>query len=190
MEPVNDSTVSSQGAARSLQSQSPRQNEQATEIRAETAKNNSPNPSRPAEDKVVISPEAKTDTKETRKLEGQEQLEVNSRIKEEARENKNAEVQLRKFQNQNTNEVRIDPRKVSESVEEVQQQREQSAEAKETVFETPSQKIIQEDGSSRPQQTRSSENNVRNNEQTDSTRPSSSPTSAQTETGQNVDDLI
>ncbi len=190
MEPVNDSTVSSQGAARSIQSLSPKQNEQATQKTDETAESNSASQARRPEDKVVISPEAKTETRETQKPEGQGRAEVNNRIKEEARDNKNAEVQLRKFQNQDTNEVRIDPRKVSESVEAVQQQREQSAKAKETVFEAPSQRIIKEDGSSETRQARSAENNVRNNEGTESNRPTSSPSSVQTETGQNVDDLI
>lgn len=183
MAQVSDSTAGVQEAVRSLQPQSDLQNKPTAQ------ESNSPNPSRPAEDKVVISPEAKTETKEARKPEGQEQIETNSRIKEEARENKNAEVQLRKFQNQNTDEVRIDPRKVSESVEEVQQQREQSAKAKETVFEAPSQRIIKEDGSSVTRQARSAENNVRTGG-AENSQQTPSPSSVQTETGQNVDDVI
>jgi hypothetical protein len=170
MAQVSDSTAGVQEAVRSLQSQNAQQSNQATQ------ESNSQSPSRSAEDKVVISPEANSET--------------NNRIKEDARNNKNAEVQLRKFQNQNTSEVRIDPRKVSESVEEVQQQREQSAKARETVFEAPSQRIIEEGGSSETSQARSAENNVRSNEGTESNRPAQSPSSVQTETGQNVDDVI
>ena len=78
---------------------------------------------------------------------------------------------------------------MSESVKEIEGQRERAADAKETVFETPSQRIIQKDDSSQSQPTRSAENNARN-EETESNQQSPSPSSVQTETGQNVDDLI
>ena len=77
MAQVSDSTAGIQEAVRSLQPQNTQQSEQATQ------ESNSQNQARQAEDKVVISPEAKTETRETRKPEGQERAEVNNRIKEE-----------------------------------------------------------------------------------------------------------
>jgi hypothetical protein len=199
MAQVSDSTNGIQEAVKSLQPQNSRQSEQATQRSSGQAESNSQSQTRQTEDRVVISQEALTENKETRnapsgnsqssRTEAQGNTEVNSRIKETARENKNAEAQLRKFQDQNDNKVRIEPRKVSESVEEVKGQREKAASAKETIFETPSQRVIQEDGSSQTRQARSSENNVRSGG-AESSQKAPSQASVQTETGQNVDDVI
>jgi len=78
---------------------------------------------------------------------------------------------------------------VSESVDEIAVQRERAAAAREVAFETPSQRIIEKVEPSETGQAESPDNNARS-EQTANTRQSASPVSAQTETGQNVDDLI
>jgi len=268
MAQVSESTSGIQEAVRSLQPQSPRQNEQTTRDSAETSQNartdrqdqrtesNQASQARQTEDRVVISQEALTENRETRTDEGKrnvdnlrppseqranergsrqrltdlnettpsgtpnlesesdpvpsagasqnsaqevntqrnrtasrEQAQVRDPIQNETRDNRNAEVQLREFQNQNTNEVRIEPRQVSESVDEISGQRERAADAREVVFETPSQRIIEEVEPSETGQAESPDNNARS-EQTANTRQSASPVSAQTETGQNVDDLI
>ncbi|VAX28273.1 hypothetical protein MNBD_NITROSPINAE05-591 [hydrothermal vent metagenome] len=199
MAQVSNSTDGIQEAVRSLQPQNSRQSEQATQRSSEQAESNSQSQTRQTEDRVVISQEALTENREARssagentqrnRTETQGNAEVNSRIKEAARENNNAEAQLRKFQDQNNNKVRIEPRKVSESVDEIKGQRERAASAKETVFETPSQRIIQEDDSAQTRPARSSENNART-EGAESNRQTPSPASVQTQTGQNVDDVI
>ena len=117
-----------------------------------------------------------------------EEAEVRDRIKKEASDNKNAEVQLREFQNKD--EIRIEPKNVAKSVEEVEGQRERAEAAQEPVFETPSQKIIQNEApAGGAERVRSAESDARA-DQTGSNRQPPNPTSVQTETGQNIDDLI
>ena len=105
-------------------------------------------------------------------------------VEQQAADNKNAEVQLREFQTKD--EVRIEPKIVAESVDEIKVQREKAEAAKEPALEAPSQRIIQDDSSTRPESARSGGEN----EQEGSNRQPPSPASAQTETGQNIDDLI
>lgn len=123
------------------------------------------------------------------RTESREQAEVRDQIKEEAADRAKSETRLREFQTKD--EIQIEPQRVSQSVDEIANQREKAETAKETVFETPSQRIIQEEApaDSGSEQTRSAENNSRS-DQARSNRPTPSPTNVQTETGQNVDDLI
>jgi hypothetical protein len=123
------------------------------------------------------------------RTESREQAQVRDQIKEDAADRTKSETRLREFQTKD--EIQIEPQKVSQSVEEIAGQRERAEAAKETVFETPSQRIIQEEApaDSGSEQTRSAENNARS-DQARSNRQPPSPTSVQTETGQNVDDLI
>jgi hypothetical protein len=114
--------------------------------------------------------------------------EENSKIiEQQASDRKNPEVQLREFQTKN--EVRIEPQVVSESVDEIEHQREKAEAAKEPALEPPSQRIIQSDSSSGSESASSAGNNV-SNEQEGSKKEPTNPVSAQTETGQNIDDLI
>lgn len=239
MAQVSESTPSLQEAARSLQSQSSRQNEQVTQDREEASTSNSRSQARQTEDRVVISREAQTENSATRteergaaqrlndsnkttlsrtrdyegqgdrvqtestrgnniqetstqrnRSESREATEVRDLIKSEASRNKNAEVQLREFQNQDKNELRIGPKKVSQSIDEIKGQREKSDKAQEVVFETPSQRIIQKNEPGGAEQAaRLANNNARSAQAEGSSQPPS-PTSVQTETGQNVDDLI
>ena len=122
--------------------------------------------------------------------ESREATEVRNPIENEASRNKNAEVQLREFQNQDKNELEIGPKRVSQSIEEIKGQRERADKAQEVVFETPSQKVIQKDEPGGAEQAaRLANNNARSAQAGGDSQPSS-PTSVQTETGQNIDDLI
>jgi len=239
MAQISETTTSLQEAARSLQSQGPRQNEQGTQARGETEKSNSRSQARQTEDRVVISREAlaensaarteergaaqrlkdldKTTLSGTRDDEGssdrvqtestpgnniqetntqrnrtesRDATEVRDLIKSDARKNKNAEVQLREFQNQDKTELRIGPKKVSQSVDEIKGQRERSDKAQEVVFKTPSQRIIQKNESGGTEQAARLANNNARSAQAGSDNQPPSPTSVQTKTGQNVDDLI
>ena len=117
-----------------------------------------------------------------------EEAEIRDQIRKEAADRKSPEIQLREFQNKD--EIRIEPKNVAKSVEEVEGQRERAETARESVFETPSQRIIQEEApAGGTERVRSAENNARA-DQTGSDRQPPSPTSVQTETGQNIDDLI
>ncbi len=238
MAQVSESTTSLQEAARSLQSQSPRQNEEVTQNREKARESNSQSEARQTEDRVVISREARTGNSTARteergaaqrlndldktavsgtrddegssdrarlentsgnniqetstqrnRTESRDATEVRDLIKSEARRNKNSEVQLREFQNQDKNEIQIGPKKVSQSIEEIKGQRERSEASREVVFETPSQKIIQEVAPAKAEQVRSQDKIARSDQTASNSQPSS-PSSVQTETGQNVDDLI
>jgi hypothetical protein len=124
---------------------------------------------------------------EKNRTESRVQAESRDQLRKEAADRTNAEVQLREFQNKD--EVRIEPKKVSQSVEEINYQRERADAAKETVLETPSQRIIQEEPSGSSQPARSADNKTRSDSSASDRQPPS-PASVQTETGQNVDDLI
>jgi phage-related protein len=241
MAQVSESTTSLQEAARSLQSQDPRQNEQVSKDTEKTGERNSQNTARQTEDRVVISREAQTENSAARtdergaaqrlndlnktalsgirnnegnegsdspaqlqnnfeknlqeantqrnRTEPKEASEVRDLVKSEASKNKNAEVQLREFQNQDKTELEIGPKKVSQSVDEIKGQRERADAAREIVFTTPSQKIIQEVAPAKAEQVRSQDKIDRSDPTASNSQPSS-PASVQTETGQNVDDLI
>ncbi len=124
---------------------------------------------------------------ERNRAESREEAEIRDQIKKEAADRKSPEIQLREFQNKD--EIRIEPKNVAKSVEEVEGQRERAETARESVFETPSQRIIQEEAPGSTERVRSAENNARA-DQTGSDRQPPSPASVQTETGQNIDDLI
>jgi len=114
--------------------------------------------------------------------------EENSKIiEQQASDRKNPEVQLREFQTKD--EVKIEPKIVAESVDEIEHQREKAEAAKEPALEAPSQRIIQSDSSTGSESARSAENNVKKEQEGSSKKPPN-PVSAQTETGQNIDNLI
>jgi len=111
-------------------------------------------------------------------------------VEQQASDRKNPEVQLREFQTKD--EIRIEPKIVSESVDEIKAQRDKAEAAKEPALEAPSQRIIQSESSTSstgPERARSAESGVKN-EQESSRKEPPNPVSAQTETGQNVDNLI
>lgn len=180
MTQVSDPTASSKEAIGSLRTKDAGQNQ-----RAETQE-----PENEAEkvgqkgDKVQISQEAQERDGESRVQSG-EAGENSDLIEKQAADRKKPQVQLREFQTRD--EIRIEPKIVTDSVEEIKGQREKAEAAREPALETPSQRIIQEDNGS--ESARSSGNNVRD-EQEGSGQQSRNPVSAQTETGQNVDDLI
>ena len=121
------------------------------------------------------------------RIESRKTSETRDQIKKEAVDRKNPEVQLREFQNRD--KIRIEPKKVAKSVEEVEFKREREKAARETLFETPSQRIIQKTPPSTTEQSLSAGNNVRNDRAGNNQQPPR-PVSVQTETGQNVDNLI
>jgi len=124
---------------------------------------------------------------ERNRTESREAAETTDPFKKEAADRKSAEVQLREFQNKD--EIKIEPKNVTKAVEEVEYSRERAKAARETVFETPSQRIIQEEASASTEGIRLEKNNARA-DQAQSDQQPPNPTSVQTETGQNVDDLI
>lgn len=126
------------------------------------------------------TPEVNTQRNRSENIEPGEEVKVSG--------NQNTETPLREFQNEN--ETLVEPRKLSKSAEEIEGPREKAEAAKQTVFEIPSQRIIEEvEPSSNTQNARTANINVRE-DQPESDRQSPSPSSVQTETGQNVDDLI
>ncbi len=124
---------------------------------------------------------------ERNRTESREQAEVRDQIKKEAADQKNSETRLREFQNKD--EIRIEPQRVSQSVDEIAGQRERAEAARETTFETPSQRIIQKEEPSGSDPSQSAGNKVPN-DPAESNRQPPNPASVQTETGQNVDNLI
>jgi len=124
---------------------------------------------------------------ERNRSDSREAAETSDQIKKEAADRKNPETRLREFQNKD--EIRIEPKNVSKSIEEVEGSRKRAEAAQETVFETPSQRVIQEVKPGETDRARSATSNVRA-DQSGSNRQPPSPASVQTETGQNVDDLI
>jgi hypothetical protein len=104
-------------------------------------------------------------------------------IEQQASDRKSAEVQLRQFQTRN--EVRIEPQIVAESVEEIEYQREKAEAAQEPALKPPSQKVLE----TVPQSERTEAIKEQVNQEGSRKEPPN-PVSAQTETGQNVDDLI
>lgn len=261
MAQVSDSTSSIQEAIGALQSKGPRSNkpvEDAENGRSDRLdqrkESNNGRQARQTEDRVLISPEAQNQTRESQVVEGtrngdnlqppseqrasergasqrltdqngtntpgtrnyegggdqvqaqsippnntqeinaqrtrtesREEAATRDQITSEARSNQSSEVPLRDLQNKD--ETLIEPKKLSKSAEEIEGPRERAEAAKETVFDIPSQRIIQEVEPSFTQTARTANINVRD-DQTESDRQPPSPTSVQTETGQNVDDLI
>lgn len=106
-------------------------------------------------------------------------------IEQQASERKNPEVQLREFQTKD--EVRIEPQIVAESVDEIESQRAKSEAAKEPALEPPSQRI---DPANTGSESERSAAFKEQNAPEGSRQEPPSPVSAQTETGQNIDDLI
>ena len=199
MAQVSESTNSLQETLRSLQSQNPNQNEQAAQDRELTSQSNSQNQARQTTDRVVISREAQTENSlsnniqetntQRNRSESREASEVRDLAKNEASRNKNAEVQLREFQNQDKTELKVGPKQVSQSVDEIKVQRARAQKAREVVFEAPSQKIIQEVEPGQSEQARSQDKIVVSVRTTSEAQPAS-PASVQTGTGQNIDDVI
>ena len=112
----------------------------------------------------------------------------NSRIiEQQACDRKNPEVQLREFQTKD--EVKIEPQIVAESVDEIEHKQEKAEAAKEPALEAPSQRIIQSDASTWSESAKSTASSVKNDQEGSSKKPPS-PVSAQTETWQNIDNLI
>ncbi|GJL77137.1 MAG: hypothetical protein NPINA01_01260 [Nitrospinaceae bacterium] len=111
--------------------------------------------------------------------------EPRTNLEQHAADSKNAEVQLREFQTKD--EIRVEPKIVSEAVEEIEGQRAKAEAAKEPALEPPSQRIDPNDPALQ------SERSAAIKEQNDpegSRKDPPNPVSVQTETGQNVDDLI
>lgn len=256
MAQVSESTTGIQEAVRSLQSQNPRQYDQADSgetaengrsDRIDTQKaNDSSGQTQQTQDRVQISTEAQSQTREIRVQEGArnidnlrppseqranergasqrltDQNEVNPsgtrnneggevrtqsetpagnsaqetnaergrtepRQEVEVRDNQNLEAPVR--ESSNKDETFIEPRKLSKSAEEIEGPRERAESAKETVFDIPTQRIIEKVEPGETGQAKFASDNARS-EQAGSTRQPPSPSSVQTETGQNVDDLI
>ncbi len=124
---------------------------------------------------------------ERRRTESRQEAEVRDQTKTQARNNQNSEAQVRESSNED--ETLVEPRKLSKSAEEIEGPRERAEAAKETVFEIPSQRIIEEVEPGETGQAKFANDNVRSDE-AGSTRQPPSPSSVQTETGQNVDNLI
>lgn len=143
------------------------------------------------ESDVQVESEDPSETRNNRaeetRAQSSETEKTSNEIEKEASDRKNAEVQLREFQNKD--EIRIEPKNVSKSVDEIEYQREKAEAAKEPVLEAPSQRIIQAETGTGSESARSARDSVKN-DQEGSNKKTPNPVSVQTETGQNVDDLI
>jgi hypothetical protein len=121
-------------------------------------------------------------------IEPGEEVKVSEQSRNDVSGDQSADTPLGQFRN--GNDTLIEPRRLSKSAEEVEGPREKADAAKQTIFEIPSQRIIEEvEPSSNQQSARTANINARE-DPTVSDRQSPSPSSVQTETGQNVDDLI
>lgn len=132
----------------------------------------------PEEEKAVPSPGGRADAPEGR--------EVRNEFKRQDAERKSAEVQLRNFQKKD--EIRIEPKVVSETVDDIETRRDKAEAASEPALKPPSQKIIQSGVSESQPRTSGTSNAAKNKDE--SVRPPPDPTSAQTQRGLNVDDLV
>jgi hypothetical protein len=124
---------------------------------------------------------------ERSRTDSREAAQTSDQIKTQARDYQNSEASVR--ESSNKDETFIESRKLSKSAEEIEGPRERAEAAKETVFDIPSQRIIEEVEPGETGQAKFASDNARS-EQAGSTRQPPSPSSVQTETGQNVDDLI
>jgi hypothetical protein len=121
------------------------------------------------------------------RTESREQAASRDSVTNEASDNKNSEVKPRELQDRD--ETLIEPKKLSKSAEEIEGPRERAEAAKETVFDIPSQRIIEKVEPGETAQAKFANNSSRS-DQAGSNQQPPNPASVQTETGQNIDDLI
>ena len=125
---------------------------------------------------------------ERSRTESREEAQTRDQIREEAADRKSSETRTREFQNKD--EIRLEPQSASNSNEATGSNQGSADAARPNGVEAPSQRIIQEESpSGGTEQVRSADNNARA-DQAESNRQSPNPTSVQTQTGQNIDDLI
>lgn len=176
LRPVKEQRQSERGAAQVLEDL---ENDNARGVRdRKEAEIRLEESNAPENEEAVPSPSGRADAPEGR--------EVRDEFKKQDAERKSAEVQLRNFQKKD--EIRIEPKVVSETVDDIETRRDKAEAASEPALKPPSQKITPS-GVSESQPRTSGKSNVTKNQE-ESVRPAPDPTSAQTERGLNIDDLI